>query len=382
MRVLCSFCVVPLIALLSPAPVAAQLGAASINRPSAGPSQRIGLIGQTGGAVTGRGSSLDPFSNLRRNDFGAASAAIPGASGFGAARGGFGFRRNSDPTSTSLQPSSLGARWGEARRGGVGRVFQTLPSEGALRSMSGIDSAMSYERPAGIPLQGEPLLTRPTLPQMTNSPYHDFFGIIPAEAAPYQEIEPINPHARPESLADRANQALLSSRAPQRDAAAETFREAMGAGTVAQRAQTLDRAAQMLEKSKRRNPQDFLPRLLLAHVAFERAQVAYGLENLAEAVRCNPELFVQKTDVGAYCGDRTVYERQLRRYIQAGSQENAPPEATILEAYCAFMLNDTARAASAADAAQKKARERSYTVPMTRDDVSVLAFAIKAATAQ
>jgi hypothetical protein len=352
---------------------AQRWGGPTLYNRASNPSQSLGLVGRVGGYATGGNESMDPF---RRSRMGSVVDDLSSPAGL-TPSGQASFQRNRFiPSSAVWQRPRVGARLYTAP------IRPVAPSRAELNAMSGFSQMVNPYRRMDTPYTSEPrAYTSPILPREYPSTYHQFFDLVPAtddeaavgaaQAAAAQEVPNIN---------EIINRRLESDLEIRRAAAITAFRDLMTEG-IPERAARLDGLRRQLDDLRRASPDDYVPRLLLAHVAFEREQTATALAYLSEAVRCYPDIFVKKVDIGAFFGSRAIYERQLRRYVQAGSAPNAEPEAIAVEAYCALMLGDLHRANLASERAANAQRAKSYLVPQTRNDVEVIVTAIQAAVA-
>lgn len=370
----------------SPTEAKAQLGQVGVSRPSAfGPSAALGVIGRVGGRYSGR------FDSDFRTSSGAGSLGISGQAvdfaprrGFEFRGGGTGFRRGQfsrDVLPTVGDPSRFATNLGRASFDSWRNSTRYIPSALMVQSMTGVGSAMSMERDLTQPIQAYTYphieIAAPSAPPA--SPYHDFFGLLVAKPEPPPATEFEKKYVQPgQSLAD---QVLAKGEQRQRmnmGSALIEFKDAT-TGPLEGRMPKLILAMRRMENVCKALPNEFLPRLLLAHLAFERGQAVFGMSCLAEAVARRPTLFVDDYDVGQWFGERDVFEKQLRRYVQSSRTGKASPETLVVEGYCAFLLGDKKRAMAAVNLADKQSLERSFVIPASRDTLESLIYALRAA---
>ncbi|MDX2200092.1 MAG: hypothetical protein SF069_14110 [Phycisphaerae bacterium] len=371
----------------SAAASAQGLNRAVVNRPSLqGPSQTLGLIG---GVFTGRfgdeaGRSLSGLSNPRTFDA-AVGQATQGFGRFGY-RGGFSrgnFGGNVLPGIAT--PTAAYADFGYRPAPTV--LQQLTPTTSMMEAMSGLGGAMSPDLPLGVSFQNSLPRSLPNLaPPRSVSPYHDFFGLVPASDGPSQLAYDLGkPGVVSEPILQTAALETLENQQRMRNmSAVSLFRDATrSSATTVEHYVQLENTARELESWRRNDTANYVPALLLGHVALERDALTHALTALSDATRRNPELFVQKIDPGAYFGDREVFQKQLRKYIRTRTDAGEEsPEALVVEAYCALQLGDKIRAKEATEKAEKLALERSFSRPVESGGVDTLIWAIRAAVQQ
>jgi len=221
-----------------------------------------------------------------------------------------------------------------------------------LSTISGLSSAISY----GTPLTRAQwnYLPAPTTPLYVAKPqpsvFHEFFGLRPSEP-PETELD-----ATPiESLA-----AIMEEDTQQRvreveSRAQEYFRQATRA-EVENRQEKLARAIYLFQSVYDLDKEAYLPSLLTIHAAIERDQLMLASRALFTTVRRRPEVFGEQPDIREYFGDPSRLETQARKYLRIGDDNPEIPQAYALQAYCAWVLGDRARATQALRLADENSR--------------------------
>jgi hypothetical protein len=221
-----------------------------------------------------------------------------------------------------------------------------------LSSISRLNSAMSY----GTPLTRAQwnYLPEPTTPLYAPEPqpsvFHEFFGLRPSEPSPAElDAAPF------ESLA-----ALMQEDTQQRvgemESRAQEFFKRGTCAEVEDRQEELARAIKLFQAVSRLDEEAYLPSLLTIHAAIERDQLLLASQALFATVQRRPELFVEQPDIREYFGDPSRLETQARRYLRIGDDNPQIPQAYALQAYCAWVLGDRARATQALRLADESSR--------------------------
>ncbi|HUU97615.1 MAG TPA: hypothetical protein VM487_17910 [Phycisphaerae bacterium] len=221
-----------------------------------------------------------------------------------------------------------------------------------LSGISRFSSAISY----GTPLTRAQwnYLPEPTTPLYAAKPqpsvFHEFFGLRPSEPSPTElDAAPI------ESLA-----ALMQEDTQQRvremeSRAQEFFKQATRA-EVEDRQEKLARAIDLFQAVNQLDKEAYLPSLLTIHAAIERDQLLLASRALFTTVRRRPEVFGEEPDIREYFGDPSRLETQARKYLRVGDDNPEIPQAYALQAYCAWVLGDRARATQALRLADENSR--------------------------
>jgi hypothetical protein len=182
------------------------------------------------------------------------------------------------------------------------------------------------------------------------SVFHEFFDLQPSQT-PEAELD-----ATPiESLA-----AIMEQDAQQRvremeSRAQEYFREATQA-EVEDRQEKLARAINLFQSVYELDQEAYLPSLLMIHAAIERDQLLLASRALFITVRRHPGVFGERPDISAYFGDPSRLVTQARKYVRVGDDNPQLPQAHALQAYCAWILGDRARATQALRLADENSR--------------------------
>ncbi len=230
----------------------------------------------------------------------------------------------------------------------TGRTAQRSLLSGITR----LSSAISY----GTPLTRAQwnYLPEPTTPLYAPKPqpsvFHEFFGLRPSEPSPAElDAAPF------ESLA-----ALMQEDTQQRvremeSRAQEFFKQATRA-EVEDRQEELARAINLFQAVNQLDKEAYLPSLLMIHAAIERDQLLLASRALFTTVRRRPEVFGEQPDIREYFGDPSRLETQARKYLRIGDDNPEIPQAYALQAYCAWVVGDRARATQALRLADENSR--------------------------
>jgi hypothetical protein len=309
----------------------AQGGGAAINRPSEGPSSRVGTVG---GAYTQYG-----FGSANRGQSAADQSGL-----FNSPGRGFQFRSEGGPAGipSALRPGrSMWGGGGGAYAGyhvlGFGQVDSRKIEQASLMTL-----AMDFEAPIGgwmMPIPG----MATTLPNSgagsSGNQFLDYFGLARGEE---QSVE----IAAALTLAERKATENAVSKATLDERARALFRAGTTAGAE-DRWEQLSQASRLATTVKNIDASDPAPLLLIAHAALEREQLEVAMYALFDAVRRHPDVFAERPDVGAWFGSRELYDLQMRRCIRIGEDHPDRPAYFVIQAYAAWSLKDIGRARSA-----------------------------------
>ena len=174
------------------------------------------------------------------------------------------------------------------------------------------------------------------VPQPEGKAFHAFVGLKPSRAKGESQVS--IPADGVVGLLNQQNDEFLHGLEAR---ALEAFKLAMTARE--DRDEQLSTARWALRSVRDQDREAYIPSLLLLHTALERSQVLLAMGYLVEAVRRHPTLFVEDPDLASYFGDPKVLERQARAYLRVGDQSPHPMNYA-LQAYCAWVLDDHARA--------------------------------------
>ncbi len=138
----------------------------------------------------------------------------------------------------------------------------------------------------------------------------------------------------------------------------------------------LQRAVALLEVPHHLDPQAHLPALLIAHGLLESNRLQSAAAYLLVAFERNPGLLARRDELLAYLGDarggRSEYlEAQLRAADAASRRLQGTVNGRVIEAYCAWRLNDMPHAREAAAALARLAAEQAggaYSLPQAFAD--------------
>jgi len=310
---------------LAVAPAEGQTRGARVSRPSEqSPSLRAGRVG--GAFTQGAAVSSSRSSSADRS---ATSFNLPGSSTrFGVSSG-------------SLGPLLIPQAFQEAPVG----YSPTRSAAPFLRSMrlgsaeaagiSGLDRALRLS----VPWRGG---LAPILPERRGAYYPDlagrtefdrFFGI---QASP----RPAGGPASFESFADLMERETESALAQRKQEAVELFREATSDDPLA--AEKMSRAVSLLKGLHTMQPDDDEVCLLLVHAALQKEQPIYAAQVALDLASNHPQVLAEKPDLKARFGDPGVFNVQMRVHLHFGD-EAASPQTLLLQAYCAWALQDRTR---------------------------------------
>ncbi len=318
-------------------PAAGQLRGVLAPRGSDGPSTQLGIVG---GYYTA--TAFDPMALGSRSaysmDYGFAS--IP--------RFRAGMTRPLGSVPQALLPARPALVPARGRYATLGMV-----DSNALRDISGLSIATSvFNSPRGwMPGDYLRLSGPPTLPNLGESAYHQFFRLEPAPRD--RPPEPAGP--QPEVSAAQLYEAIHETDVTlMTDRAIRLFREATQA-EVADRTERLSQAQDALTSILYINPVAQTPALLCVFLALEREQVHFAMNKLLQAVERNPDLFREKPDLAQYFGDPKLLTAQLRKFALVDEVRRSDPASLAIQAYCAWLLDDIPRVRRALEAATRAA---------------------------
>ena len=241
-------------------------------------------------------------------------------------------------------------------------------SEDRINYMSGFLSSTSPR----TPLYGHSprILRLPQTPIYDVTPqesqFRRFFDLVESKPAALQQ-EPV----RYESLIDAVEEHTQAEIRVSIKKARRLFRQATGELSatgnvffVDERAFRLRQAIRLFSNISKIKPDADMVMLLNVHAQLERFretelwQIEGAIRSLIAIARRHPEFFSQQPDIASYFGDvesetghSEWLERQMRYYMR-GSTNTINVENAVLEAYCAWVLNDHNRARLALDKAE------------------------------
>lgn len=225
----------------------------------------------------------------------------------------------------------------------------------ALRDISGLAQATSpFNSPSGwIPEDHLKLSGQPILPDLGDSPYHQFFRLEPTPRnQPAKPVEP-RPEVSASSLYEAIHEADMSMMT---ERAVRLFRAATQTEVI-DRIERLSQAQDTLSSILYINPNAYTPALLCVFLALEREQVHFALNKLLQAVERNPDLFREKPNLAQYFGDPKLLNAQLRKFALRDVVHQSDAAMLAIQAYCAWLLDDLPRVRQALEAATRAAEE-------------------------
>jgi hypothetical protein len=226
----------------------------------------------------------------------------------------------------------------------------------ALRDISGLGHATSmFNSPRGwIPPDFLKLSGPPVLPDVNRSVYHQFFWLEPAVKQPAEGAE-----SRAEVSTAELYEGLHETDVNMMtDRAIRAFREATQT-EVPDRVERLSQAQDVLTSILYINPRAQAPALLCVYIALEREQLNFAMNKLFQAAGRNPDMFREKPDLAQYFGDPKLLSAQLRKFAVVDEARQQDVATLVMQAYCAWMLDDVPRVRRALEAAAKAAEGES-----------------------
>lgn len=223
----------------------------------------------------------------------------------------------------------------------------------ALRDISGLGHATSmFNSPRGwIPGDYLKLSGPPTLPDLGDSLYHQFFRLEPAPRNAPSESAGAQSRVSAAELYEDIHEMEVRMMT---DRAIRAFREATQAD-VADRAERLSQAQDALQSVLYINPSAQTPALLCVYIALEREQLSFATNKLFQVIARNPDLFRERPDLAQYFGDPKLLSAQLRRFAVVEVARQTDAAALVIQAYCAWLLDDVPRVRRALEAAAQAA---------------------------
>lgn len=312
--------------LLATAAFGQSLGAGFLtpDRPSdLAPSTRVGLVARSGGPqVAARGSSSP------------AGGRLPAFRGFGT-----GYDPDRTAFARAFRPSLArrfvpGVRPGSLVNGNEGVAsMQDYYIVSALDRATAMDVPIMGWEPPGLPLEQGRIYIPPT----DAGPFHQFFGLTPEReiTAPLTDSKlsaadhmGIVTQGYVDDLMERARVAFKTGTTPGLKGREEYLSRA------------LDLCDVVSDLDRKRGEATLLH--LQGALAMRRSdRAAYDLYELTAR---DPEIFKTRPDFAAYFGDtQTFLDAALRDYIQLVELSKPEAEASLIQAYCAWALNDPDR---------------------------------------
>jgi hypothetical protein len=348
------------------APVEAQgFQRARIDRPSRGPSYRLGW---TGGRYTRQYGDVQ---GVRRPGAGgvdlSAIRGLPDISYFGAARGFANLPVAPLPQAFAFGRVGYQPRWSPAEMALWGQRVGTddLSVASGFQRTTQFWVRLSGAGPFHLDVPDQPYY----VPEREGTAFHMFFGLSPAKGESIPGEPP--PFDSLAGALERENEQHIRRSLAQ---ALETFRRATTRDAEDQ-AEALARARLGLAAVNRLDEEAYLPSLLLIHTALEQGQVQSAIGHLTRLVQRRPTVFAERPDLAAYFGDPEVLEGQMRSLLRIGDESPDQAGAYALQAYCAWVLNDQARLKYALDRMVKVNRQAGASA-----EISAIGYALASAT--
>lgn len=291
-------------------------------------------LGRVGGLYTGRygsGYSISPSAPM---DLGPAGSGLTQPNFFGG-----GWRMGALPTPvlpqafTYTAPGALiqatQSPWASALSGVRAAEIATYSG---LSYATSVYAPYSTQMPMSIWLPNRPYFA----PEPTNNVLRQFFDL-----APFANLEPL-----PESLGDvswlslmqGANQRELLEK---REQAYSLFKE-LTREPIQGSEERVSFTEQSLRHLKLADTNESVACLLLAFLHIERLQILSAVSNLEDAVLRQHDIFVERPDLEPYFGNPELLHNQARALIRTGDQNPSPANYAV-QAYAAWILNDTIR---------------------------------------
>lgn len=256
----------------------------------------------------------------------------------GGTGGGFG------PPPSELLPSAVGfPRYVPFTAPIIGDLRLTT---GALQNYSGFSARTSLEAPIGgwdlgpAPEAKTPLFMNPE----PRTPFCEFFGMRASDPKPQptdlpsREIE-----SNAIALRDVNDQYVASLWRR-----AETVFKQATDPNEPDHYDRMGRAVRLLSTVRDLDRTSYLPSLLIVHASLDRQQPTLAAVNLLDAVERNPGLFVEDDlHLDEYFSAAPQLKEQARAYLRVGELDASDPAMSALQAYCAWIAGDRARARQA-----------------------------------
>jgi len=119
----------------------------------------------------------------------------------------------------------------------------------------------------------------------------------------------------------------------------------------------LSRALGLYEALIRADPSRRMPMLLAIHAALAKEQITRAERALMSLAVQHPNVFLERPDISSHFGDPTVLSQQMVQFMRIGDTWGDDLQAYALQAYCAWVLNDTARLRRALQRIRELSRE-------------------------
>ncbi|QOJ14061.1 MAG: hypothetical protein HRU75_05170 [Planctomycetia bacterium] len=335
------FAALAALSLLATTAAFAQQGSISVGAQAYGsrsPSQEVGRLG-------GYNTRFQEIGGRRRGGGGGGgldfSANLAPAGGFRGVGGGTILPPAFRPGPSGYSRISTS---GTSRLSSGAIVAWRPPDSRTISQLSGFDLAVSMDTPeGGWDFGSGPQIKQFPYAASEGSEFNQFFRLQPAETEPRS--------GAPAGMAEnyRVFDAVSQSNTARvRDMAwrgLDMFRRATD--MTDDDGELLPRAMDVLASVRNLKSDAVIPSVLIAHGAMHRGQYWHALNSLRDALKRNPEFFVDRIDITPYFGSPEFLRRQLRELQQAGQLATESVQAAALEAYCSFLLNDDRRAGAA-----------------------------------
>ena len=158
--------------------------------------------------------------------------------------------------------------------------------------------------------------------------------------------------------------------------------------SAVERAARLQRAIQLFSNIRRLDEKAVIPSLLICHAYLECYSTSSvpltsaAINSLIDAARRRPEVFAERPNIAAHFGDvdpqtgrSATLERQLRRYARIAA-EKSTSDVLVLQAYCAWMLGDSRRAAESLSKAEELLAGGEQALPQIQLLIAALRYAL------
>ena len=218
-----------------------------------------------------------------------------------------------------------------------------------MRYTSGFDASTRLD----VPIEGWGYLNSlpvPESPPAQRAPgtdrFSSYFGLRPAQKKD-RSAKPVEY----KTLYEAVERNTMNRITRKEEEAIGIFREMTRTDVEpTQRINGMRRVFRMLDGVRDLDYENYVPCLLLGHVAIERGHLTSAMNELAAAASRYPELFREGPPLASYFGDynqetgRSEYlDGQMRNYLQMLSSA-ATVDELVLQAYCAMALDDRPRA--------------------------------------
>lgn len=302
-----------------------------VSRPSEGAAST--RVGRVGGALT-RGEDVARSTNSPTNT-NSTNFALPGFDPDFIGRTGpamipQAFLPAQSGSRSRLQELSPYSRMGVAQRGEIAQISGLTRSNALHVPFEGIRPAPSFS------LSPASYYARPPI----DTPFHRYFGLREEDDAKTGAYQ----FESRAAFLEAQNRGFVENSLRE---AQMLFKDATSPDSIG-RTEKLSRVVGLLSAARDGDRSAATPCLLLAQVHLEKNELMLCSRMLFEAVRRNPNIFVEKFDMASYYGDAAGAAALGRRLLRIGDEAPAP-ETYAVQAYGAWLMQDRPRMRDSVD---------------------------------